>query len=67
MVKNDKSVKVVNNAGGPFGGTFLVTYIGAAVYFVQQSDGFWGFVLAMLEALVWPAFVVHRALQLLNI
>jgi hypothetical protein len=65
-VKENKSVKIVNK-NGPFGGTFLVTYIGAAVYFVQNSVGFWGFVLALLKALVWPAFIVHRALVLLKV
>lgn len=66
MVKSNKSVKVINKSG-PLGGAFFVTYIGAAVYFVQHSHGFWRVVLALLKAAVWPAFVVHRALQLLHI
>lgn len=53
--------------GAPCGSMLFVTYIGAAVYFVQHAFGFWGVVLALLKAMVWPAFVVHRALQLLNI
>lgn len=52
---------------GPFGFVYLVTIVGAAVYFVGRADGFWGVVLALLKALVWPAFVVHRALELLNL
>lgn len=63
---NYKSVNVINK-GGPFGFVFFIAWIGALVYFVQQSVGFWGFVLAVLKACVWPAFVVHRALELLNI
>lgn len=63
---SNKSVKVINK-GGSFGGMYFLTFIGAAVYFVQNSEGFWGFMLAILEAAVWPAFVIHRALQLLNI
>jgi len=62
---HNKSGKAAS--GGPFGGTYFVTYIGAAVYFVQHSFGFWGFIFALLKAAVWPAFIVHRALQLLNI
>lgn len=66
MVK-DKSVKVINKGGGPFGGVYFLTIIGAAVYFVQNSVGFWGFILALLKALVWPAFVTYHVLGLLNI
>lgn len=64
MGKEDKTVKIINK-GGPFGGVYFLTIIGAAVYFVQQSDGFWGFIGALLQGLVWPAFAVHRALELL--
>ncbi len=65
MVRS-KSVKVINR-GGPFGGVYFLTIIGAAVYFAQHSTGFWGFILALLKACVWPAYVIHRALELLNI
>lgn len=54
-------------AGAPFGGIYLLTIIGAAVYFIQQADGFWEGVLGLLKALVWPAFVIYRALELLNL
>ena len=67
MTKSDKkSVKIVNKSG-PFGFMFFLAYIGAAIYFIQQTDGFWNVILALLKAAVWPVFVVHRALELLNI
>ena len=67
MAKNsNKTVKVINR-GSPFGGAYLVTYVGAAVYFVQQSEGFWGFVWALIKALVWPGFLIHRVFELLKI
>lgn len=64
MAKGDK----VNNMkqGGPIG-FMLLAFIGAAIYFVQHSDGFGGFVLAILKALVWPAFLIHRVFELLVI
>jgi hypothetical protein len=34
--------------------------IGSAVYFMQQSAGFWAGVLAILKAFVWPAFLIYR-------
>lgn len=61
----DKSVKVINQGG--WGGTYCLAALGAAVYFVQQSVGFWGFIAALLKAAVWPAFVMHRILELLNL
>lgn len=59
------SVKVINK-GAPLGGAYLVTFIGAAVYFVQQAVDFWSVIVALLKALVWPAFVVYHVLQLLH-
>lgn len=40
--------------------------VGAAVYFIQQADSFWGGVLGILKALVWPAFMVYKLFQLLG-
>ena len=67
MAESEQKVKVRNAGGGPFGGVYLITIIGAAVYFVGEADGFWSGVLGLLKAIVWPAFVVHRALELLNL
>ena len=39
--------------------------IGALVYYIQAADGFWGGVLGILKALVWPAFVVYDLLKFL--
>ncbi len=66
MAKGNKTVKVINK-NGPFGGVYFLAFIGAAVYFVQHSAGFWGFILAILKAAVWPAFVMHQALVLMHI
>lgn len=66
MTKNDKAAQVVSDHG-PMGYVLFVAYIGAAVYFVQQSSGFWGFILALLKAAVWPAYVLHNVLGLLGV
>lgn len=66
MLKHDhKSVKVMHDHG-PLGFVFFVSFIGAAVYFVQQSSGFWGFVGAIFQAIFWPGFVVYHVLKLLG-
>jgi hypothetical protein len=51
---------------GSFGGLFLVTYLGAAAYFLEQTHGFWGSIYGLLEALVWPGFVVYHVLAVLH-
>ncbi len=62
----DKSVKVINHKS-PAGGIYLMTYVGAAVYFVQNTSGFWNVILALLKAIVWPAFLIHQVLNLLHV
>ncbi len=61
-----KNVKVINK-GGSLEFVLFVSWIGALVYFVQRSEGFGEFVLAILKACVWPALVLHRVLEILNI
>ena len=60
---NKSSVKVVNKGGGPMGFVLFMAWIGALVYFVQQSSGFWGFILAVLKSIVWPAFLIHTGFK----
>lgn len=62
----EKTVKVVNK-GGPAGGIYILGMIGAAIYFISISEGLWGFIWALLKALVWPAFLVNRIFELLHI
>jgi hypothetical protein len=52
---------------GPWGFFFLLAYIGAAIYFISISNGsFWGVVLGLLQAIVWPVYVVYHVLVLLG-
>ncbi len=63
---NDKIIKVVGDQG-PLGWVFFTAYIGAVVYFFQQDPNFWGFLLALLKAAFWPAFVVFEVLISLGV
>lgn len=68
MVKIDKkSVKVINKGKGPLGFVFFFAWVGALFYFEGIAYGFWDSVLAFLKACVWPAYVIHAVLGLLNI
>jgi hypothetical protein len=63
---SENKVKVVKD-GGPFGFFMLLSFVGALVYFVGNVDGFWNIILAILKAFIWPAFLVHRALELMAV
>lgn len=52
---------------GFLGGTYGLTIIGAAVYFIGHAATFWAGVLGFLKALVWPAFVIYKVLELLHL
>lgn len=53
--------------GGDTGGAiYFFSIIGAAVYNIQHVNGFWPIVLAILKAIVWPAFLMHKVFGLLQ-
>ena len=48
------------NAGAAGGGALSgLGIFGAWVYFWQQADMFWEYVLAVFQGLFWPAFMVY--------
>lgn len=58
-------VKIVKY--GPSGFFAFLTYVGAAIYFISQSNGgFWEVILGLLQAAVWPVYVVYNVLVLLG-
>lgn len=54
-------------SGNVHGGTYFITVVGAAVYFLQNASTFWDGFLGILKACVWPAFVVYKVLEMLNL
>ncbi len=63
---DSRTVKVIDKSG-PTGFVWFAAFVGALVYFVQHSEGFGGFLLAVLKAIVWPGIITHRALELLGL
>jgi hypothetical protein len=57
-----------NNTGAAAGGGAIygLGIFGAWVYFWQQADSFWEYVLAVLQGLVWPALMVYEAFSALD-
>ncbi|MDJ0339043.1 hypothetical protein [Cryobacterium sp. PH31-O1] len=61
MTRDSRSRVIVRD--GPWGFMFFLAYVGAAVYFVSDSNGtFWGVILGLLQAIVWPVYVVYHVL-----
>ena len=51
---------------GFFGGIYGLAFIGAAVYFIQHANTFWGGVLGFFKALFWPAILMYKLLEFLK-
>jgi len=65
----EKEVNIIKNVrkDGPMGFVMFLAYIGAAIYFIQQSGGgFWDVILGLLQAAVWPVYVIFHVLTLLG-
>lgn len=63
---NERFVKVVTD-NATLGWLFFTAYIGAVVYFFQLDLTFWGFVIALIKAAFWPAFVLFEVLTGLGV
>lgn len=63
-----KEVKIINkyHGGGAAGAVYGLGFIGALVYYIQGSQTFMEGVIGFLKALVWPAFLIYRVLQILK-
>ena len=47
----------------PASAVYGLGLVGAAIYFISASTGFWMGVVGVLKALVWPAFLVYEAFK----
>ena len=62
-----KHVKVVNkHMGGGGGAVYGLGFVGALVYYLGHAANFWGAVIGVLKAIVWPAFLVYKLLEFLK-
>ncbi|MES2630888.1 MAG: hypothetical protein V4611_02945 [Patescibacteria group bacterium] len=66
MATNQKIVKVVTDQA-PLGWILFAAYIGAVIYFFQLDFTFWGFILALIKAAFWPAYVLYEVLVSLGV
>jgi hypothetical protein len=56
------------NAGAAAGGGAIygLGIFGALVYFWQEADAFWEHLLAVVQGLFWPAFMVYEVFKALG-
>ena len=67
MEKKKECCNVVKCNGNHSGNAvYCLGMIGAAVYYISNAVGFWGVVIAVLKAIVWPAFLVYTVLKYLG-
>jgi len=58
-------LKKAGHSSGFGGAVYGLGFIGAAIYYIAQSETFWMGVLGFLKAIVWPVFMVLHAFQFL--
>lgn len=60
--KRDKGM----DCNGILGGIYGMAFIGGVVYYIQHATSFWVAVLGILKALIWPAVLMYKLLELLR-
>jgi hypothetical protein len=66
MDKDRAGKKAWKGGGMKQGPIYGMGFLGALVYFIQHSGGFWMGVLGVLKAIFWPAMVLYKVLDLLK-
>ena len=50
------------------GGLWFLGFVGTLIYFLHYHSGtFWLVVLAIVKALIWPAFLVYYLLRFMKV
>ncbi len=66
MAHNERIVKVVTDQGA-LGWVVFTAYIGAVIYFFQLNVTVLGFIIALIKAIFWPAYVLYAVMHNLGI
>lgn len=57
------SSRTASAGAGGAGAVYGLGLVGALVYYWQVSDGLWGHLWGVVEALLWPGFLVYDLLR----
>lgn len=58
--------KDTTGRSGCGGVVYILGFLGAAIYYIVSTTGFWSGVVGVLKALVWPAFLVYELFSFLG-
>ena len=61
-----KKWKKMDCGTGSGGAIYGLGFVGAAVFYLQQATTVWEGIIGILKAIVWPAFLIHKVLNLLG-
>jgi hypothetical protein len=43
-----------------------MAFLGALIYYLQHATSFWTVVLGIIKAILWPAVLMYKVLELLK-
>jgi hypothetical protein len=62
MNSKNNNKQSINHGGNII---YCLGFIGATIFFINQSTSFWTGILGILKAIVWPAYLVYEAFRFL--
>ena len=65
LFKRGKGKEMCSSTGCG-GCAYFLGFLGASIYYITTATTFWGGVLGVIKALVWPAFLVFEILKFLG-
>ena len=54
------------HGSGVFSGIYGMAFLGGVVYYIQHATSFWAGVFGIFKALIWPAVLMYKLLELLK-
>lgn len=51
---------------GILGGIYGMAFIGGVIYYLQHATSFWNGVWGIIKAIIWPAVLMYKVLELLQ-
>jgi len=66
-INKKEKVKCNNySCAGCGGAVYGLGFIGAVVYYISTTTGFWIGVLGVLKAIVWPVFLIYNLMKFIG-
>ena len=66
MATQDHSKKRESLDSGTFGAVYGMAFLGGVIYYIQHAPSFWMALLGIVKAICWPAVIMYKVLELLQ-